>query len=133
MGLGWNQAEGWGKPFPLKDGFKCVYGAGFTAGITWMPAADGTWLYTVAKRSDFVQLAVGPGHVDRAANPAGYREDTLLGRLGLAELVKNPNQDPSTNWGGGSCIGGSPRIKHPDGDRGSRLTPEEVIEIALAL
>lgn len=136
--IGWSPTPGWSEEFPLIKGkneeFNEVYGVGHTGGIAWQPAADGTWLYTIAKRSDFVQLAVGPGHINRAKDPSDYRNDTLLGVLGMNELLVNPEQDPSTSWGGGSCIGGSPRNKNPNGggDLGSRLTPKEVIRIVQA-
>jgi len=127
--IGWTPNGGWSETFNSVNGFNDVYDRGYSAGITWKPVADGTWLYTVAKRSDFVQLAIGPGHVDRNKDPSDYRTDTILGVLGMNELLVNPNQDPATSWGGGSNIGGSPRNKGPNGDMGSRLTPQDVIRI----
>jgi thioredoxin 1 len=62
---------------------------------------DGTWGYTVAKRSEFVKYFPVP---------------EILSVLAARE----------PGWGGGSTIGGAPR--HPDGSR-SRLTPDEVFAV----
>lgn len=84
-------------------GFMELYAQGFDGGILYKDAADGTRTYTVAKRSDLVNIPIGP-----ASNP-----DTLLGALAGRE----------SGWGGGTTIGGSPR---KEGGRSSMLSPDEV-------
>lgn len=91
------------------DGFGAfapLYQAGYRVVVLVADAADGSFRYTVGKLSDLVAYPLGPG------NDA----DSLLGRLNARE----------PGWGGGSSIGGSPRL---DGGVSSRLTPEEVWEM----
>lgn len=84
-------------------GFDVLYGEGFDIIVLCREAADGTTTYTVAKRSDLVRFPLGPGGDERS----------LIGRLNARE----------EGWGGGSSIGGSPRL---EGGRSSSLKPEEV-------
>jgi hypothetical protein len=62
---------------------------------------DGTWGYTVAKRSEFVKH---------------FPVDRILAALAALE----------PGWGGGSTIGGAPRLA--DGSR-SRLSPDQVFDV----
>jgi hypothetical protein len=110
-----------------KIGFNSVYEEGYLAGFLFTEAPQGTYLYTVAKRSDLVPLAMGPGAVVRPPKSSDdYRKDTILGQLALKEIEVNPDQSHAANWGGASSIGGGPR--NPDGTM-SRLTPEQVLEV----
>ena len=84
-------------------GFMQLYAQGFDVAVLHKGATDGSRTYTVAKRSDLVRYALGP------VADAG----SLLGRLATRE----------PGWGGGSSIGGSPRLA---GGVSSRLSPEEV-------
>lgn len=92
------KSDGWG--------FGSLYRRGWDGGILYKEAAGGTWTYTVAKRSDLSPLPIGPA----------TKEGTLLHRLSKEE----------SGWGGGSSIGGSPRL---EGGRSSVLTPQQVWEI----
>lgn len=80
--------------------FDLVYRDGHTAGVSCQAAGDGSWAYTVARRSDLVDFDV----------PA------ILAALAAIE----------PGWAGGSSIGGAPR--NTDGSR-SRLTPAQVIDV----
>ncbi len=124
--FGWKPELGWQNIGEVTDGFNDVYAAGFTAGIVYSPAPNGTVLYTVGRRSDFVPVATGPSHTDRQGDPSSYRPETLLGALGLAEIEANPSQSHRTNWGGASTVGGSCRN---EGNVGSVQTPAQVFEI----
>ena len=91
------------------DGFGAftpLYDAGYRVVALVSDAADGSCRYTVGKVSDLVAYPLGPGN-----DP-----ESLLGRLNARE----------PGWGGGSSIGGSPRL---EGGVSSRLTPEEVWEM----
>jgi hypothetical protein len=83
--------------------FAALYEAGFRVVVMVSDAADGSLRYTIGKLSDLVSYPLGPG------NDA----NSLLGRLNARE----------PGWGGGSSIGGSPRL---EGGVSSRLTPEEI-------
>lgn len=125
-GFGWHPVRGW---FTLTGvtGFDTAYGEGALVAVLYTDAPHGTRMYTVGKRSDLVPFPVGPGARARPPQSAAdYIEDTLLGRLALAELEGNPEQAHAANWGGATTVGGSPR--NPDGSQ-SRLTPEQVLEI----
>ena len=126
--FGWSPLlpGGWVDFGDTADGFGPLYAEGYTAGVVYSPAVGGGWTYTVGKRSDFVQVPVGPSHRDRDADPASYRDDTLLGALGLLERELNSAQDHKTNWGGGSTIGGGPR--NP-GQVGSCIEPQRVLQL----
>lgn len=80
----------------FRDGYQRV--------VIYRQLPDGTWGYTVAKRSEFVKH---------------FPVDKILAALSARE----------PGWGGGSTIGGAPR--HPDGSR-SRLPPDEVFRIVEA-
>jgi len=80
-------------------GFPALYARGFDAAILVQPAAGGTHTYTIAKRSDLVNVPVKDTLTNLASKEAG--------------------------WGGGSSIGGSPRL---EGGRSSSLTATEVWE-----
>ena len=91
------------------DGFGAfapLYDKGFRVVVLVSDAADGSFRYTVGKTSDLVDYHLGPGD----------DSDSLLGRLNARE----------PGWGGGSSIGGSPRL---EGGISSRLTPDEVWEM----
>lgn len=98
-GTGWTMVQAV-DPHVLFD----LYGQGIERIVTCRPQSDGSFAYTVARRSDFV---------DRFDVPA------ILAALDGVEK----------GWGGGSTIGGAPR--HPDGSR-SRLPPAKVFEIVEA-
>ena len=93
------KSEGFGGFMPLyQDGFRVV--------VLVSDAADGSQRYTIGKLSDLVAYPLGPGN----------DTDSLLGRLNARE----------PGWGGGSSIGGSPRL---EGGVSSRLSPEDVWEL----
>jgi hypothetical protein len=77
----------------FRDGYERV--------VMYRQLPDGSWGYTVAKRSEFVKFFPVPA---------------ILAALSEQEQ----------GWGGGSTIGGAPR--HADGSR-SRLPPDQVFEI----
>lgn len=89
-------------------GFSQAYALGYEVVVLHKPAADGSTTYTIAKRSDLVAWPVGP-----SSDP-----NSILGRLNAIE----------PGWGGGSSIGGSPRL--PEGVS-SRLTPDQVWAVVL--
>jgi hypothetical protein len=86
-------------------GFGELYARGYDGGILFKDAANGTRTFTIAKRSDLVDIPVGPVS----------KEGTLLHMLNGIE----------PGWGGGSTIGGSPR---GEAGRSSSLTPGQVWE-----
>lgn len=86
-------------------GFQNIYERGYDAAVLYQRAADNSAQYTIAKRSDLVPLNIGP-----ASDPT-----SALGRLAALE----------PGWGGGSSIGGSPRLP---GGVSSRLRPDQVWE-----
>lgn len=91
--------------------FSSLYQDGYTKAIAYMQLPDGSYQYTVGKKSDLVSgFPVGPAS----------EEGSILHTLN--------QRDPG--WGGGSSIGGSPRNK--DGSS-SKLTPDEVFEIVQGL
>ena len=98
-GTGWTMIQAT-DPHVLFD----LYAQGIERIVTCRPQADGSFAYTVARRSDFVE---------------GFEVPALLSALAAVE----------PGWGGGSTIGGAPR--HPDGSR-SRLPPAKVFEIVEA-
>ncbi len=81
-----------------------LYGRGIERIVAVRQVEDGTWAYTVARKSDFVE------HFD---------VPRILAALSAVE----------PGWGGGSTIGGAPR--NPDGSR-SALPPDRVFEIVEA-
>lgn len=87
--------------------FTALYERGVTRAIAYDALPDGSYVYTVGKKSEFVDgFPVGPHTVP----------GTILHALNQRE----------PGWGGGSTIGGAPR--NADGSR-SRLTPDEVFAI----
>ena len=98
-GSGWTMIQA-ADPHVLFD----LYEQGIERIVTCRPQSDGSWAYTVARRSDFVDLFDVP---------------SILAALDAVE----------PGWGGGSTIGGAPR--RPDGSR-SRLPPARVFEIVEA-
>ncbi len=78
-------------------GFEEVYGAGCVVGVVMVPGSEGTVGYTIGKVSDFVS----------------YDIKAFLARCN--ELEKG--------WGGGSTVGGAPRL---EGGKRSSLTREQV-------
>lgn len=89
--------------------FDLLYNQGYTKVIAYHRLPDGSYAYTVGKKSDLVHWPLGP-----ASKPG-----TVLHTLNGME----------PGWGGGSSIGGAPR--NPDGSR-SRLTCDQVWDVALA-
>lgn len=86
--------------------FDLLYKAGHNRAVAYQQQPDGSYAYTVAKKSELVSgFPVGPVS----------REGTILYELNKMEQ----------GWGGGSTIGGAPR--NLDGSR-SRLSPEQVFE-----
>lgn len=132
-GFGWSPKTGW-KFVEAQIGFDSLYNAGYLAGVLYTEGANETTMYTIGKRSDLVPLPVGPGSVERPPKSnEDYRQDTILGRLALAELEANPTQTHAANWGGATTVGGSPRNEvEVDGKKVncySKLKPEQVLEI----
>lgn len=132
-GFGWSPKTGW-KMLEAQTGFDSLYGAGFIAGVLFTEGPGGTTMYTIGKRSDLVPLPLGPGAIVRPPKSnEDYRQDTILGKLALAELEANPTQTHAANWGGATTVGGSPRNEvELDGKKVncySRLKPEQVLEI----
>lgn len=82
-----------------------VFRDGHLRAVIYRQLPDGTWGYTIAKKSEFVKHFPVP---------------EILKTLSLRE----------EGWGGGSTIGGAPR--HPDGSR-SRLSPDVVFELVDAV
>ncbi len=104
------------------DGFRPLYERGYLAVALMTPAAEDTWTWTIAKRSDLVPLALGPA--DGSKDRSGAWLPTVLGALAKAEVERGcPTAE---TWGGGSSVGGSPRRP---GGVGSRLTEAEVLTI----
>lgn len=91
--------------------FDLVYKAGHTRAVAMQKQPDGSWVYTVAKKSEMVSnFPVGPV----------LQEGTILYELNKLE----------PGWGGGSSIGGAPR--NLDGSR-SRLSPDQVFTVVEAV
>ncbi|MFA5945578.1 MAG: hypothetical protein WC802_01550 [Patescibacteria group bacterium] len=129
-GFGWNPKAGW-YAITGVTGFDQAYEGGALVAVLYTDAPNGTKMYTVGKRSDLVPFPVGPGSKVRPATSAtDFLNDTLLGRLALAELEVNPEQSLAGNWGGATTVGGSPR--NPDGSQ-SRLTPEQILKICTGM
>lgn len=105
-----HEGDGWAVVYSEGFAFPTLYDDGYTAIILYSTLPDGSWAYTVGKKSEFVDFPVGP-----ASKPG-----TILHMLAQEE----------PGWGGGSTIGGAPR--HPDGSR-SRLSPARVFELVSAL
>ena len=124
-GWGWSPQKSWVevKTISGMDGF---YHQGAVLGFLYNQLPDGTWMYTVAKKSDLVAADLGPGSKVRPVTDISQFEDTILGELGRAEQLKNPSQSLAHTWGGGTSVGGSPR--NADGGS-SRLTPDEVLSV----
>lgn len=127
---GWAiRATGGWEPVESPDGFGDLYRRGYLAAALVTDAADDTRAWTVGKRSDLVPLAVGPADRDPTRKAGDYDTDTILGTLAARER-KRFAVDPSVNWGGGSCIGGSPRYPSPSGQScGSKLDDEVVVAV----
>lgn len=122
-GWGWKPGLGW-TPLEAERGFESVYKAGYYAGVLYNEAPHNTITYTVAKRSDLVPMPVGPAEAKPGENTP---LPTILGELFKAELaVPNTPVTAKSNWGGGTSIGGSPRL--PDGSA-SRLELREMHEV----
>jgi hypothetical protein len=96
QGTGWTMVQAT-DPHVLFD----LYEAGIERIVTCRPQGDGSFAYTIARRSDFVD---------------SFDVPEILDSLNAVE----------PGWGGGSTIGGAPR--RPDGSR-SRLAPEKVFEL----
>lgn len=105
-----HQGKGWVMARSDSFIFDLLYKDGITAAVAWRPLPDGSFLYTIGKKSDLVHFPLGPVSMPR----------TCLFLLNQKE----------TGWGGGSAIGGSPR--NADGS-GSRILPEELIQIIESL
>lgn len=87
--------------------FDLLYKQGITKAVCYMQMPDGSYAYTIGKKSAFVaNFPVGPHSQD----------GTILALLSRAEA----------GWGGGSTIGGAPR--NADGSR-SHLAPDTVFQI----
>ena len=87
--------------------FDLLYKDGYTRAVAYQEMPDGSFAFTVGKKSELVTgFPVGPH------SKAG----SILNALNQRE----------PGWGGSSTIGGAPR--NPDGSR-SKLSPDEVFEI----
>lgn len=104
------------------DGFGPLYEAGYLAAALVTPANEASYTWVIGKRSDLVPLAIGPA--DGSKDRSGEYLPTILGALARAEAEKGVS--PKDNWGGGTSIGGSPRLP---GGVGSRLSEAHVLEI----
>ena len=91
--------------------FPMLYQRGVDAGIVCSQLRDGTWMYTVGKKSEFVR---------------GFHVRRIVEALAAAEWLANPAQLPVYTWGVTASVGGSPR--NPDGSS-SHLTPSQVVEV----
>ena len=80
--------------------FNELYNHGYTKIVIWDNMPDGSYTYTIGKKSEFINFPV----------------KNILDKLNSYE----------SGWGGGSTIGGAPR--NEDGSR-SKLPPEEVMKI----
>jgi len=90
--------------------FDLLYKDGHNAAVAYRGLPDGSFEYTIGKKSDLVRFPLGPHS----------KPGTILHALAAIE----------PGWGGGSTIGGAPR--NPDGSR-SKLTPTEVFELIAKL
>lgn len=81
--------------------FDLLYKAGFTKAVAYSQMKDGSFAYSIGKKSEFVQ---------------GFPVRKFLDELNGIE----------PGWGGGTTIGGAPR--NPDGSR-SGLSPDRVFEL----
>lgn len=104
------------------DGFGPLYAQGYIAAALVTPANEGSSMWVIGKRSDLVPLPIGPA--DGSKDRSGDYLPTILGALARAEETKGVSS--KDNWGGGTSIGGSPRL--PNGI-GSQLSEEEVLSI----
>lgn len=99
--------DGWAMVESSDSVFDILYTEGHTRAVLYTKLEDGSFRYTVGKKSDLVQdFPVGPQ----------TQRGTILHALNEREA----------GWGGGSAIGGSPR--NEDGSA-SRLMPDEVFSI----
>lgn len=88
-----------------------LYRDGYTKFVIYQKLADGSYAYTIAKKSDLVRgFPIGPASKD----------GTILNILAKKE----------PGWGGASSIGGAPR--NHDGSR-SHLSPDEVFDVIEAV
>jgi len=101
-----HQGKGWAVVYSDGFAFPTLYEDNYNAVVLYNQLPDGSWGYTIGKKSEFVRFPVGP-----AGKPG-----TILHMLAKAE----------PGWGGGSTIGGAPRS--PDGSR-SKLPPKKVFEL----
>jgi hypothetical protein len=86
--------------------FDLLYRDGYRVAVAFQEMADGSYAYTIAKKSDLVSFPVGPHS----------KPGTVLYALAQVE----------PGWGGGSSLGGAPR--NADGSR-SKLNPARLIQI----
>jgi len=121
VGYGLKATGGW-VPVKTPDGFGPLYAEGYLAAALVTPANDKSFTWVIGKRSDLVPLAVGPA--DSSKDRSGQYLPTILGTIAQAEHALGVAH--SDNWGGGSSIGGSPRLP---GGVGSRLSEEAVLAI----
>lgn len=102
-----NQGSGWVMAESNDFVFDLLYKAGYSRAVAYQKQPDGSYAYTVAKRSELVSnFPVGPAS----------KKGTILFELNLIE----------PGLGGGSTIGGAPRNK--DSSR-SRLSPDQVFSV----
>lgn len=99
-----HQGAGWALVRSEDGSTQDVYAAGHSAFIVYKQLSDGSFSYTVAKKSDLHRFPV----------------KRVLETLHAVE----------PGWGGGSCIGGAPR--NPDGSR-SRIEPERLVKLIEAI
>lgn len=91
--------------------FDQLYREGIARGAIYQKQPDGSFAYTIAKKSEFVRnFPVGP--------------QTVKGTI-LYELNKH-----EPGWGGSTTVGGAPR--NSDGSR-SQLSPDQVFNIITSL
>jgi hypothetical protein len=87
--------------------FDLLYAQGYTKAVAYQQQPDGSYAYTVGKKSELVTgFPVGPHS----------KPGTILATLAAREA----------GWGGGSTIGGAPR--NSDGSR-SHLSPDHIFNI----
>lgn len=116
------KATGNWEPVQTPDGFGPLYEQDYLAAALVTPANQASYTWVIGKRSDLVPLPIGPA--DGSKDRSGDYLPTLLGELARAEETKGVSS--KDNWGGGTSIGGSPRLP---GGVGSKLSEAEVLDI----
>lgn len=118
-GFAYKPLYGWLK-VAAGRGFSDLYKEGYMAAALKMQESS---IWVIAKKSDLVKLPLGPA--DSSQDRSGNFTNTILGHLAKMECEKF-GIPPQNTWGGGSSVGGSPRVV---GIPGSRLTDDEILSV----